>query len=252
MSAKEILRKTQRGFWERTHYGPIRYQLPSLLNIGTANIIRLLRPRVQPRDSVLEIGFAPGKILAYLAIKCEATVCGLDYSEQGISVSRDLFRRLGIQADLRCEDLFDSTFAKSSFDFVYSLGFLEHFDNPELVVERHHQYLKPGGHGLIAIPNYGGIYGSIQARFDPDNLKIHNLNIMQPDSLRRLATGLDCSEIKVYRFGRVNPWLMSLDKKWPQPLAQSLNLIGNVAGLLQPMDVPGVCPLLVMEFTRGK
>ena len=251
MNLEVVLRKTEQGFWEGTHCGEVRNRLPSLLNVGTANIIRLLRSHVRPQQRVLEIGFAPGKILAYLALKNAATVSGIDYSEKGVAASRRLFECLGIAADLRCEDLFKSTFLERSFDFVYSLGFIEHFENPEIVVERHFRYLKPGGRGLIAIPNYSGVYGRLQTRFDPDNLAIHNMDIMERGSLLRLTNGLDCLDVTAYEYGRMNPWLVSYEGKWPKAMARAVNFIGNLAGLLQPIDVKAVCPLLVIEFTRA-
>ena len=244
-------RKTERAFWNDAHQGRIRYRLPSPLNIGTANILRLLEPRISTGARVLEIGFAPGKILVHLGLRCGANVFGIDYSENGVAVAKDLFQRLGLAGDLRCEDLFSSSFAEQTFDFVYSLGLVEHFDNAAVVVEQHFRFLRPGGRALIAIPNYGGVYGSLQARLDSDNLAIHNLHIMRTDVLCRLTEGLAVSSVRAYPFGRLSPWLLSIDRKLPRPVALGLQGAANLVGLLQPIDVARLCPLLVLEFTRA-
>jgi SAM-dependent methyltransferase len=200
---------------------------------------------------VLEIGFAPGKLLAHLAARRGAHVAGIDFLKSGVQVAERLFRELGIQGDLRCEDLFHSSFPEGSFDVVYSLGVVEHFDNPKVVVEHHLRLLRPGGVGLVAIPNYGGLYGQLQSWLDPANLSIHNLKIMNLKALKTLAAGPDVDRVEVYSFGRVNAWLLSLDSKIPRPVAHGFQYLANAVGLIQPFDIGPLCPLLVVEFYRS-
>jgi len=242
--------KTEREFWNGTHVSAIRYRMPSFWHIGTTNVIRLLRSRIPRGCRVLEIGFAPGKVLAKISRECNAAVAGIDYSENGVKTGQELFRRLGISADLRCEDIFSSSFPDQYFDFVFSLGLIEHFDHPEIVVERHWQLLKPGGRSLIAIPNYGGVYGKFQSRLDPKNLAIHNLNIMNIEALHRLVDKLRTSDSRAYSFGKINLSLLSFEKKLPPLMSRGLAEFGNLAGWLQPIDISWVRPLLVLEFTR--
>jgi 2-polyprenyl-3-methyl-5-hydroxy-6-metoxy-1,4-benzoquinol methylase len=101
--------------------------------------------------------------------------------------ARELFETLHLMADLRCEDMFAHTFSRHSFDLVYSLGVIEHFNDPLPVVEIHTQLLKPGGVALITIPNYSGLYGWLLQRFAPESLAIHNMDIMSPVALKNLA-----------------------------------------------------------------
>ena len=44
------------------------------------------------------------------------------------------------------------------FHIVYSLGFIEHFKELNIVVKKHTELLKPGGILLLGVPNLGGIY----------------------------------------------------------------------------------------------
>jgi SAM-dependent methyltransferase len=243
-------RKTEEAFWETAYTGSIRYRLPSKLNVGTANFLRLLEPHVEPGARVLEIGFAPGKLLAHLAARCGANVAGIDFLKSGVQVAQRLFHRLGIQGDLRCEDLFQCSFPDGTFDVVYSLGVAEHFDNSKPVVERHVRLLRPGGFGVIAIPHYGGIYGRLQARLHPANLSIHNLTLMNVPALQSLVSGPDVDRVNAYPFGRVNAWSLSLDARLPRPAALALQHLANAVGLIQPFDVRPLCPLLVVEFYR--
>ena len=63
-----------------------------------------------------------------------ARVHGIDCSRSGVTASRALFKALQIDGDLRCEDAFDSKAQEGRFDLVYSVGLVEHFDDPRDIV----------------------------------------------------------------------------------------------------------------------
>jgi len=146
-----------------------------------------LRDAVKPDASFLEIGCAPGKILAYVATVLHAKVSGLDYSETGISQARALFAALGLSADLRSEDVFATTFLENTFDIVFSNGVIEHFDDPKDIVRIHVNLLKPGGLAVIIVPRLSGGYLKMAEYQDRDNVAIHNINIMNCGSLYDLV-----------------------------------------------------------------
>jgi 2-polyprenyl-3-methyl-5-hydroxy-6-metoxy-1,4-benzoquinol methylase len=225
-------------------------RLPSGLNVAVGDLQRLLRRHVRANQKYLEIGCAPGKMLCWVAGVLGADVAGLDFSARGFDQTRRLFEGLGLRADLRCEDFFSTTFQSGTFDVVCSFGFIEHFDDPRDAVRRHALLLKPGGLALIAVPNYGGIYGVLQKYFDPPNLELHNLGIMTTTTLARLAPGDLVTNTRAYREGRVSPWLVSFQKKWPSSMAKGVTYSLNAIGLLQPLKIGAVCPMLVLEMIR--
>ena len=241
---------TTRGHWESAWAVPPRWKLPSPFFVTTRNMQRILRRDVRPGMRVIELGCAPGKILAWAAARLGADVSGLDYSERGIEWSRTLFERLGIRADLRCEDVFHSTFARDHFDVVYSSGLIEHFDDPRQIVRVHVELTRPGGKAIIAIPDYGGLYGRLQRWLDPENLALHNLRIMHRAALAQLAPADLAASVITYRAGRLSPWQLSLERRLPQPLGRAATYVLNGVGLMQPFDVAPLCPLLVLEITR--
>lgn len=241
---------TTKGHWEDAWATPPRWKLPSPFFVTTRNMQRLLRPAVRPGMRVIELGCAPGKILAWVAARLGASVSGLDYSERGIAWSRKLFETLRIPADLRCEDVFATTFTPASFDVVYSSGLIEHFDDPRAIVRTHVALVKPGGRTIIAVPDYGGIYGKLQRRLDPANLALHNLRIMSERAIADLAPADLSGSVRAYRAGRLSPWQLSLDRGLPGPLGRAATYALNGVGLLQPADIPPLCPLLVVEITR--
>lgn len=245
-------RMTTQNYWEHVHAGQPRLRLPSLLVVATRNLQRLLSALVAPSMSVLEIGFAPGKQLAYVGKVLGATVSGLDFSSQGVTFAKALFERLGISGDLRCEDAFATTLSPMTFDVVYSVGLIEHFEDPRPLVRRHVELLKPGGTALIVIPNYRGLYGRLQQYFDPENLTIHNLNIMTCDALEALAPADLVSDVRASRVGRIDPGILSCHKKWPATIAKAFHLSFTAVGIAQPVDVPALCPWIALRAVRAK
>ena len=244
--------KVTRAYWEATHHSRPRLRLPSSLNVGTRNVLRLLRSNVPQGARVLEIGCAPGKHLAYLALKQRARVSGLDYSEPGIASCRELFAAMNLDGEFRCENVFATAYPEGSFDVVYSLGVIEHFDDPGPLIEKHLLLAKVGGLVLIVVPNYAGLYGRLQRHFDPENLDIHNLDVMTPEKLRRLAPPRLARDPVAYRYGRLSPWIIHFQSKWPAPLAKGLSYALNALGVVQPFDVSALCPLVAMTMRRAR
>ena len=236
--------------WDECWAGDIRLRLPSPFVVSTRNLQRVIRPHVRPGDRFLEIGCAPGKLLAWVAAALGAEVSGLDYSTRGLATARRLFSALQLTADLRCEDLAENSLPRASFDVVYSAGLIEHFDDPRVVVRQHVDLVKPGGTALMTVPNYRGVYGRLLRYFEPDLLSIHNLEIMTVEALAALAPDEGVGEVRAYPAGRISPWQTNLARRWPAPVALGISHLVNAVGLLQPFDVPPLCPMLVLEIKR--
>jgi 2-polyprenyl-3-methyl-5-hydroxy-6-metoxy-1,4-benzoquinol methylase len=244
-------RKTEREYWDGAWQRPIRNRLPSRLT-GMSSLMQLLREEVRPGARLLEIGCAPGKLLAWAAAALGAEVAGLDYSTRGIEMARGLFGALGLRADLRCEDAFETSFEPGSFDVVCSFGLIEHFDDPREIVRRHVLLTRHGGVALIAIPNYGGIYARLQRHLDPANLGIHNLSIMSGSALAKLAPPELSHATSARARGRFDPFLLSFDRRLPGFAATGLTLALRMIGLCQPLEIGPLCPLLVLRITRNE
>ena len=74
--------------WQKVHRGRFRHGLPSRLMPGSVTICNLLARYVnRPGMSVLEIGCAPGKVLAYVHLKLGSKTTGIDYSEPGVRLT---------------------------------------------------------------------------------------------------------------------------------------------------------------------
>jgi 2-polyprenyl-3-methyl-5-hydroxy-6-metoxy-1,4-benzoquinol methylase len=241
--------KVTATYWQATHSRP-RWRLPSRLNVGTRNVLELMSQYVFPGMHVLEIGCAPGKHLAYLAKVRKAIVCGLDYSPRGIEYSRELFSHLNIPGQFLCEDVRSTTLEGASFDVVFSLGVIEHFDDPRPLVEKHLYLTKAGGTTVIALPNYGGIYGRLENHFAQDLLNLHNTEIMNEKALLDLVPAGSAHDSRAERRGRISPWIVNFEKKWPKFLATVASYGFNAIGLLQPFEIDPLCPMFVLTMKK--
>ena len=84
-----------------------------------------------------------------------AEVFGIDISEPTLRQAHDGFARGALKASLA--DVRRLPFADASFDVIYSMGTIEHFDESEAAIVEMARVLKPGGRLILGVPN----------RFDP-------------------------------------------------------------------------------------
>lgn len=243
--------KTELNHWEHAWSAKPRMSFPSGIDIGTKNVLRLLKKYIRPGIRYIEIGCAPGKILSWVGREINAPVSGIDYSPTGVEHSRWLCNGLGIEADIRCEDALSSSFSKESFELVFSCGLIEHFDDPAPMVAAHVELLAPGGTALIAIPNYSGLYLKLQQWCDPGNLDIHNLAIMNEQSMYDLAPQAKDLTVRAFCYGRFSPWLISLPLKMGR-FGTFISWGVNFLSFLQPIVIKSLSPLIVLEIKRHK
>jgi len=240
--------KTSIAHWDSTWQQHSSFRHRTGLNVTVSDRRRILAADVVPGMRFLEIGCAPGTMLAYVAKKLGAEVFGLDYSTVGIDQTRTLFRNLGLQVTLRCEDVFSHTFQKSYFDVVHSAGVIEHFEDPRELVRIHVELLRPGGVALISVPNLGGIYGRIARKTDQENLAIHNTRIMNTASLKELAPPDLCDSVMARPFGRIS--LSGVSFKSSPFLGIVAKSAANLLGLLQPVTIRSLAPGLLLRIVR--
>lgn len=169
-------------------------QLPSEVEMYTPFdrcLADMLAKRLKSIEgSAFEVGCAPGKWLAFMAKAFGMKANGIEYSEAGMQATRRNFAILGLPIDTILAGDFFKVEPEPKFDLVMSFGFIEHFDDPDAVVARHAAWLKPGGTLVIGVPNFNGIYSSLQKILDPSILDKHNLQTMRLEYFRGLEQRL--------------------------------------------------------------
>jgi 2-polyprenyl-3-methyl-5-hydroxy-6-metoxy-1,4-benzoquinol methylase len=160
-----------------------------------------------------EVGCGSSGWLPYFAEKYNYEVSGLDYSEVGCELAKKNLELQQIKyGQIFCRDFFlpNPTDGKK-YDVVFSYGVIEHFSNPEQIVEIFDHLLSTNGLMITLIPNFNGLMGRLTKRFMPDVYEIHN--IITPKQLAEYHSANGLQVIKngyagILAFG-VMPWVKS-------------------------------------------
>lgn len=218
---------TDQKFWQKywatkrriVHVGP-RYPFHDLFD-------QVLLARKQ--GSMLEVGGFPGYFAVYFAKYRGLKSTLLDYFVDQ-KMLREVWAANAMGAgDVRVleQDFFTAKFAKK-YDVVYSLGFLEHFDDTKSVLAKHWSAVGKGGEMLIVLPNFLGLNGHLQLAWDPKNLVKHNLVSMDIGYLKRAARAAGIPRAKVFYWGGLRVWLENLGSRslWQKFVVGSLYVLG--------------------------
>jgi SAM-dependent methyltransferase len=153
----------------------------------------VILPKYLPRQEglkVLEIGSAPGDTLVRLKETFGYIPYGVEYSEPGAKLNREIFTGHGIDpSNVIQADFFSPEFQdkyRGYFDIVLSNGFIEHFTNVEDVIRGHINVLAKGGHLVVIIPNLRGMNYFLCYVFNRKIPAMCNIKIMRKDEFRRL------------------------------------------------------------------
>lgn len=116
------------------------------IDLKCRNLVRYV-DQIPDASTVLDIGCASGK-LVHLLQKKGYFATGIDEPAQSIEYARANFLGTFVQ------DYFISPKSQMlNFDVVILSHVLEHFQDPIHTLERAKDYLRPGGHLIIAVPN---------------------------------------------------------------------------------------------------
>ena len=159
-------------------------------------------------SSFIEIGGFPGIFAAYFHKRGIRDVSILDFH-----MNEDIVRKLEKQNGLlnhtiQCiqADFFNFETDKK-YDIVFSSGFAEHFQDTADVIRRHVNLMSKNGQLLILIPNFRGLNGKIQARYDKENLNAHNLKSMEINYLKEIMKPYGFYDLSVEYIGKPMVWL---------------------------------------------
>jgi len=204
------MKKTDEEFWEGNwkkstlwrYRGIIRYMAIHRRFNG------LFKSFLERGDKkVLEIGCARGTWLVYFAKEFGYEPYGVDYSKIGCKMAEENLKRVGIDGTILCEDIFKTSLKKEYFDVVYSIGLIEHFDDPNKIINKHIELLKVGGTLIITIPNFGdSLYLTLRKLLGKEKelLETHNTTIMDKGRLKEVLQGKGVQILMLDYFGPIN------------------------------------------------
>lgn len=118
----------------------ILYMVDEIKLEYTLPLVRTLPGKI----STLEVGSGSGRLSCFLASHGYHTTC-LDYSPNALGVAVRNYRLAENQGNFIMADAERLPFSDNSFDVVLSTGLLEHFIDPQPVVNEMARVLRPGG-----------------------------------------------------------------------------------------------------------
>lgn len=168
-------------FWEERNF-PLKVDL----SFSNDKTIASIFSKYLDRDiefEAFEVGCAPGKWLVYLSENYKCSVSGCEFEASAAAVTIDNLKRNHSRIRNIIYGDFLELRSDTKYDLVFSLGFIEHFENASIVFEKHLDLLKDGGLLILGIPNFRGLnyifQRIIDGRSDDPLLPKHNLKIMK-------------------------------------------------------------------------
>lgn len=198
-------RLTEKEYWnatyqERESLNPIKVE--GAQNYSVAQTLRVMNRHGGGFKKVLEIGGGGSAWLAYLASEYPACqFASLDYSEDGAELLTEFMRNSALtNIDIFKEDFFEPNVDIGEYDFVYSHGVVEHFEDLGHALRAQAQFMSRSGRMFTLIPNLYGILGAltkIMNRPVYDIHVVHNLKTFldghRDANLRVIESGYLCS-----------------------------------------------------------
>lgn len=185
--------------------------------------------------NVIEVGCAPGRWLSYCAREYGLKVTGYESSPTGAAKTKDNFVTQGVDGTILEEDFLTADLPREAFDLILSLGFIEHFDDPTEVVARHATMLRPGGVLLLEVPNLKGVNLALLRWTRSPLLAHHNLEVMDPSALNRLARLAGLDRLEGGYFGGFEPSFVDLREK-PFLVRAGFSAVGRLRGRVPALD----------------
>ncbi len=232
---------TKKKFWEDFWK---HITLPQIVNYNfnndraIANAIKKFIPRDHLKLKAVEIGCAPGKWLIFFNKELDYLIDGYEYIPLAAQRTVENIRLNDIpdtQFLIYNKDFF-KTEIPTRYDIVFSLGFIEHFQNFDEIMKKQVSILKKGGYLILGVPNFRGVNYFIQKFIDSylndPILPNHNLSVMKRRTLKELARRNQLKILFNDYIGGFEPELFNYNKISPKLIRFIINYLIRVLSIL--------------------
>lgn len=101
---------------------------------------------------ILEVGCGDGALAGVLHSRLGLLVTGVDTSEKGLALARQMFASSGFGGEFKLIGSYDTGFKDASFNVVVCSDVIEHVDDPRAMLQEIMRVLLPGGRLVITTP----------------------------------------------------------------------------------------------------
>jgi SAM-dependent methyltransferase len=209
----------------------------------------------QKVKTAIELGGFPGYYAVFLRKYLKLDVTLLDYFVHP-PITQKLLQTNGLQEnDIHIieTDLFNYV-AEQQYDLVLSCGLIEHFNDTADIINRHINFVKPGGTLFLTLPNFKALNGWFQKTFDKANYDKHNIDCMDPALLANICkqAGLEVKQSRY--FGNFSLWLEN-EKEKPAAVRlfkKAVWLAGKVFTKVVPFNSRALSPYILLEARKPR
>lgn len=170
--------------------------------------------------NIFEIWCAPWNYLIKFNKKYWLNPNWIEYTKNWFEKTVNNLKINNIKWDIIHCDFFNKNFIDNNinkYDVVYSIWFIEHFDNPELAIENHFKIAKDWWLVIISLPNLRYLNNYF---FNNDILNMHNLKIMDLEELKKYFSKYSIQVLKY------NWWLFNFGLfYYSNPIVESIRLL---------------------------
>lgn len=91
--------------------------------------------------------------ILFWAAKQGAEVYGVDISKYLVTKAKKRFSKMGLRGKFIACDMRKMRFPDKTFDYIYSMGTIEHIPDYDKAIKEVYRVLRPGGKAIIGVPN---------------------------------------------------------------------------------------------------
>ena len=164
--------------WENVAYQPSWHE----------PVYAVMERYVPAGSTILEVGAGASHTMAALSGRLGCDAYGVEPNCSGISKASEMCLLEGSKATFMRGDGFALPFSESTFDVVYSLGLIEHFDFHRSIelVEEHARVCKPGGLVIVSVPNLLNLPHTVRKGFLGTKYEYYPESSYSPRKLKRV------------------------------------------------------------------
>ncbi len=116
-------------------------------------VCQRIRDAHVPRGGrVLDFGCGDGALAGVLRSRLGLSVTGVDTSEKGLELARQMFADRGWEGEFRLIAGYDTGLDTAAFDVVVCSEVIEHVDDPVALLAEVRRVLAPGGRAIVTTP----------------------------------------------------------------------------------------------------
>jgi len=207
----------------------------------------------QKVKTAIELGGFPGYYAVFLKKYFKLDVTLLDYFVHPPVTNALLQANQLNETDIHIveTDLFNYT-PEQQYDLVLSCGLIEHFNDTADIINRHINFVKPGGTLFITLPNFKALNGWFQKNFDKENYDKHNIDCMDPKLLESICKQAGLKVVQSKYFGHFSLWLENEQQKPAgiRLLKKSIWLAGKIFTKIFPFNSRQLSPYIILEARK--